>query len=81
MQAWTMDGRLAVVTGGSRGIGAAIVGELLALGARVMAEVLAYLRGSLAAEALPDVRKRIIRGLLHRFNMKLGREGPSPCDS
>jgi tropinone reductase I len=37
MQAWTMDGRVAVVTGGSRGIGAAIVGELLALGARVIA--------------------------------------------
>jgi len=34
--AWRLDGRTALVTGGSRGIGRAIVDELLSLGARVL---------------------------------------------
>ena len=33
---WRLDGRTALVTGGSRGIGRAIVDELLSLGARVL---------------------------------------------
>jgi site-specific DNA recombinase len=47
---------------------------------RGVEEVLAYLRGGLAAmeEALPDERKRILRGLLQRVTMGLGEEGPHP---
>ncbi|MEZ4318822.1 MAG: SDR family oxidoreductase [Myxococcota bacterium] len=37
MNAWRMDGRRVVVTGGSKGIGAAIVAELCGLGAEVLA--------------------------------------------
>lgn len=37
MNAWSLQGRRALVTGGSRGIGRAVVGELLLLGARVVA--------------------------------------------
>jgi Tropinone reductase 1 len=36
MNLWSLEGSRAVVTGASRGIGAAIVAELLALGAAVL---------------------------------------------
>ncbi|MCB9674557.1 MAG: SDR family oxidoreductase [Alphaproteobacteria bacterium] len=48
MSSWRMDGRRVVVTGGSKGIGAAVVAELVGLGA----DVLAVARGEADLEAL-----------------------------
>ena len=46
---WRLDGRRALVTGGTKGIGAAVVAELLGLGAQVM----------LVARAEADVEKAV----------------------
>ena len=78
---WRLDGRTALVTGGSRGIGFAIAEELVALGAKVMVvarsqegvdEVTATLRvAGLAADVTSaEDRARIVafvreRGALH----------------
>jgi NAD(P)-dependent dehydrogenase (short-subunit alcohol dehydrogenase family) len=50
MKAWDLTGKTALVTGGSRGIGRAIVAEFLALGA----DVLFTARGSDEVSALEE---------------------------
>lgn len=63
----TMEGQRAVVTGGTRGIGAAISRGLLGAGARVLAT---YERNSAAAEALVrDCREHGERLSIHRFDV------------
>src|SRR5690242_17010781 len=52
---WRLDGKLAVVTGGTRGIGRAVVDELVALGA----EVIAVSRTAAGADELPAGVSRV----------------------
>eukprot|EP01065_Artemidia_motanka_P026125 TRINITY_DN31041_c0_g1_i1.p1 TRINITY_DN31041_c0_g1~~TRINITY_DN31041_c0_g1_i1.p1 ORF type:complete len:257 (+),score=42.35 TRINITY_DN31041_c0_g1_i1:73-843(+) len=54
MSAWRLDGKVALVTGGTKGIGAAIVAELLALGASVVT----------CARSLPSTAKQL-RGAVY----------------
>lgn len=63
-----LDGQVAVVTGGTRGIGAAITRTLLASGARVLAT---YVTNQRAAEELRDSldREERERLSLHRFDV------------
>jgi len=48
--AWRLDGRTALVTGGTRGIGRAIVDELRSLGARVIAVARTPVEGAVTAD-------------------------------
>ena len=59
MQAWDLTGKTALVTGGSRGIGRAIVTEFLALGA----EVLFTARGSDEVAAVEEALKAVHPGV------------------
>jgi tropinone reductase I len=59
MKAWNLTGKTALVTGGSRGIGKAIVTELLALGA----EVVFTARGSGEVVAVEQELKRLYPGV------------------
>jgi tropinone reductase I len=59
MKAWNLTGKTALVTGGSRGIGKAIVTELLALGA----EVVFTARGAGEVVAVEQELKRLYPGI------------------
>ncbi|HEX2057132.1 MAG TPA: SDR family oxidoreductase [Actinomycetota bacterium] len=62
-----LDGRVAVVTGGGRGIGRAIAGHLAARGAHV---VVAYLRNRTAAEAAcAELEDHAVKALAVRANV------------
>lgn len=81
---WNLQGRIALVTGGSRGIGRAVVEEFEALGA----EVIAVSRGGgLAADVTtPEGRARIVaavreRGALHVLVHNAGSNVRGPLTS
>jgi len=67
--AWRLDGRTALVTGGTRGIGRAIVDELRALGAHVIAVARTPVDGAVTADVTTaEGRAAIVaavRGPLH----------------
>jgi Tropinone reductase 1 len=84
---WSLRGRLALVTGGSRGIGLAVVEEFRALGAEVIAVARQAPPGGIAADVTtPEGRARIVdvireRGALHVLVHNAGTNVRGPLTS
>ena len=84
---WSLRGRLALVTGGSRGIGLAVVEEFRALGADVIAVAREAPVGGIAADVTtPEGRAKIVdvireRGALHVLVHNAGTNVRGPLTS